>query len=150
MDAGGNRVQGDLAGLLAEAPGSGDFYRGGLVAGSRETLAAWGVALTDLGRFTEPPASAGEAPGLISPAGAIALARAARQQLQADIGLGMVGVPGPEPSEGVAPGTVHVALDDGLSARTGSLLYRPAPVETKRLGSLAALNLLRLHLLDAK
>jgi nicotinamide-nucleotide amidase len=152
---------GYLAGLLAEAPGSGDFYRGGLVAGSRETLVGWGVALADLGRFrpvltvppvrgAEPPAAAGGAPGLISPAGAAALARAARQQLQADIGLGMVGVPGPEPSEGIAPGTVHVALDDGVAARTGSLLYRTAPVETKRLGSLAALNLLRLYLLEVK
>ena len=130
---------GYLAGLLAEAPGSGDFYRGGLVAGLRETLAAWGVALDTL-----------EAPGLISPEGAVALARAARQQLQADIGLGMVGVPGPASSEGVAPGTVHVALDDGVSARTGSLLYRTAPVETRRLGSLLALNLLRLYLLDVK
>jgi nicotinamide-nucleotide amidase len=152
---------GYLAGLLAEAPGSGDFYRGGLVAGSRETLVGWGVALADLGRFrpvltvppvrgAEPPAAAGEAPGLISPAGATALARAARTQLQADIGLGMVGVPGPAPSESVTPGTVHVALDDGVAARTGSLLYRTAPVETKRLGSLAALNLLRLYLLEVK
>jgi len=130
---------GYLAGLLAEPPGSGDFYRGGLVAGSPETLAAWGVALDTV-----------EAPGLISPEGATALARAARQQLRADIGLGMVGVPGPAPSEGIAPGTIHVALDDGLSARTGSLLYRAAPVETKRLGSLAALNLLRLYLLGIK
>jgi nicotinamide-nucleotide amidase len=142
---------GYLAGLLAEAPGSSDFYRGGQVAGLRETLAAWGVALDTL-----------EAPGLISPEGAVALARAARQQLQADIGLGMVGVPGPEPSggvppyispvmyRGVAPGTVHVALDDGVSARTGSLLYRTAPVEVRRLGSLLALNLLRLYLLDVK
>jgi nicotinamide-nucleotide amidase len=142
---------GYLAGLLAEPPGSSDFYRGGLVAGLRETLAAWGVALDTL-----------EAPGLISPEGAVALARAARQQLQADIGLGMVGVPGPEPSggepryispvmyRGVAPGTVHVALDDGVSARTGSLFYRTAPVEVRRLGSLLALNLLRLYLLDVK
>lgn len=142
---------GYLAGLLAEAPGSGDFYRGGLVAGSPETLASWGVALDTL-----------EAPGLISPEGAVALARAARQQLRADIGLGLVGVPGPEPSEGVpryippvmyrgvAPGTVHIALDDGVSARTGSLLYRTAPVEVRRLGSLLALNLLRLYLLDVK
>jgi hypothetical protein len=51
---------------------------------------------------------------------------------------------------GVAPGTVHVALDDGVSARTGSLLYRTAPVEVRRLGSLLALNLLRLYLLDVK
>ena len=126
---------GYLAGLLAEAPGSSDFYRGGLVAGSPEPLAAWGVAVDALAT-----------PGLISPAGAVALARAARQQLRADVGLGIVGVPGPEPSGGIAPGTVHVALDDGLSARTGSLLYRTAPVETKRLGSLLALNLLRLYL----
>jgi len=125
---------GYLAGLLAEAPGSGDFYRGGLVAGSPATLTAWGVALADL--------------GLISPEGATALARAARQQLRTDIGLGMVGVPGPEPSEGVAPGTVHIALDDGVAARTFSLLYRTAPAETRRLGSLLALNLLRLYLLD--
>jgi nicotinamide-nucleotide amidase len=130
---------GYLAGLLAEAPRSGDFYRGGLVAGSPETLAAWGVALDTL-----------EAPGLVSPEGAAALAQAARQQLRADIGLGLGGVPGPEPYEGVAPGTVHIALDDGALARTFSLLYHAAPVETRRLGSLLALNLLRLYLLDVK
>ncbi len=51
-----------------------------------------------------------EQQGVVSEAGAIAMARGARRLFGTDIGLGLTGAAGPEPHGGVAPGTIVVAL----------------------------------------
>ena len=82
--------------------------------------------------------------------GAAWLAGLARQRLRADIGPGRsAGVLVPGTGEPQPVGTIWVALDDGAAPpRTAGLSYATAVTEMRRLGALAAVNLLRLHLLE--
>ncbi|MBM7775825.1 nicotinamide-nucleotide amidase [Actinokineospora baliensis] len=89
---------------LTEVPGASAVVRGGLV-----------VYATDL-----KASLAGVDPALLAAHGAVnaevaaQLAAGARARCGADIGVGLTGVAGPDPQDGVAPGTVHIAL---VSAR---------------------------------
>jgi nicotinamide-nucleotide amidase len=92
------------AGLVTSAlttvPGSSAVVRGGLV-----------VYATDL-----KGALAGVAPELLAQYGAVhpdvatALAVGARRACAADWGVGLTGVAGPDPQDGVSPGTVYFSL----------------------------------------
>lgn len=95
---------------LAEVPGSSVVLRGGLVVYATELkheLAGVSPALL-------------EAEGAVHPEVAAQLAAGARERCRSDWGLGLTGVAGPAPQDGVAPGTVHVAAcgPDGRHART--------------------------------
>jgi PncC family amidohydrolase len=48
--------------------------------------------------------------GVVSPETARAMAAAARERIGTDYGIGVTGVAGPDPQDGVPPGTVHVAV----------------------------------------
>lgn len=48
--------------------------------------------------------------GAVHPEVAAGLARGARQRCGADWGIGLTGVAGPDPQDGVSPGTVYLAL----------------------------------------
>jgi nicotinamide-nucleotide amidase len=54
---------------------------------------------------------------------ALALARGARERCRADWGLAATGVAGPDPQEGVAVGTVFVAVADAQDARVRRLEF---------------------------
>jgi nicotinamide-nucleotide amidase len=128
---------GALGSLLGQATGSPGCFAGGLQAGSHRGMRALGQR-------------AGAAPmcSLVGPDGAVWLAALARTALGADIGLSLAGVLTPDPDEPAPVGAMYVALDDGISPpRTASLNYATTPTEMRRLGALAALNLLRLALL---
>ncbi|GAA2984943.1 CinA family protein [Actinokineospora diospyrosa] len=85
---------------LTTVPGASAVVRGGLV-----------VYATDLKATL-----AGVDPALLAARGAVnaevaaQLAAGARTRCGADIGVGLTGVAGPDPQDGVAPGTVHIAL----------------------------------------
>jgi nicotinamide-nucleotide amidase len=84
--------------------------------------------------------------GAVHPDVAAQLAHGARERCGADWGLGLTGVAGPDPQDGVPPGTVHVGLDwaGGQVVRTLRLRGDRAAV---RAGSVdGALRLLREHL----
>ena len=75
------------------------------------------------------------------------LARQARTLSDADIGLGLTGVAGPDPVEGKPVGRIYAALD----SRRGTVARRwDLPGERDRVKDRAArcaINLVRLHLI---
>lgn len=85
---------------LTEVPGSSAVVRGGLVVyatGLKAQLAGVDRALLT-------------AHGAVHPEVAAQLAEGARDRCGADWGLGLTGVAGPDPQDGVVPGTVHIGL----------------------------------------
>jgi nicotinamide-nucleotide amidase len=89
-----------VAAVLTTVPGASAAVRGGLV-----------VYATDL-----KASLAGVDPDLLAAHGAVhpdvarGLAEGARERCGADWGIGLTGVAGPDPQDGVAPGTVHIAV----------------------------------------
>ena len=126
-----------LANTITDVPGSSAYFKGGYVSYTRKAKAAWGV-----------PSDLIEQHGAVSPQVAMAMATAARHNLQADIGLSITGVAGPNPSEGKPVGLGFVGVDDGRQTRCVQGNYPPLPrVQIKRWAIIAALFELRKTLL---
>jgi len=126
---------GMLSNLITNTDGSSQYFRGGIVAYSREAKAAHGV-----------PAEIMDAHGLISPETAVAMAGAARRRFGAEIGLATTGIAGSDAVESHPPGTAFVAVDCGGRIRTREL-HRPGSRETAKMYfAQSALDLLRLEL----
>lgn len=126
---------GEAANLITNTPGASDYFPGGIVAYTKETKTRYGVDQTIM-----------DTHGLISQATALAMARAARHQFGADVGIGVTGIAGAEPIEGKPPGTCYVAVSTplGESARE---LHRPTSREMFKLFvAQSALDVLRRHL----
>ena len=102
-----------LASSITDVPGSSGYFRGGIVAYVNEVKSAHGVDPRLIQQH-----------GAVSPQVAEAMAQAVRQALGADIGVGITGVAGPGPLEGVEPGTVYmgVAWEDGASSSSSRLI----------------------------
>lgn len=99
-----------VAAALTTVPGSSAVVRGGLV-----------VYATDLkASLAGVPADLLAAHGAVHPDVASALASGARRACGADWGLGLTGVAGPDPQDGVAPGTVYF----GIAHSSGSSTLR--------------------------
>ena len=96
---------------VVDVPGASRVLRGGVVAYATELKA------TLLGVDPELLVARGAVDADV----AIAMAAGARDRLGADLGLGTTGVAGPDPQDGHAPGTVHVAAVGPLHARVVSL-----------------------------
>jgi nicotinamide-nucleotide amidase len=88
-----------LAHTITQVPGSSHYFRGGVVSYSNDMKIAWGV---------DPDLILDH--GAVSPQVAQDMARAARDRMGADLGIGITGVAGPEELEGNPAGTVHIAL----------------------------------------
>lgn len=89
-----------MTAALTEVPGSSAVVRGGLV-----------VYGTDLKHsLAEVNADLLAAGGPVQREVAVQLAQGARRRCGASIGLGLTGVAGPDPQDGVAVGTWHVAI----------------------------------------
>lgn len=126
-----------LASTLTDVPGTSEYFRGGFVAYQTDQKIAAGV-----------PAEIIEEFGVVSPETAKAMAAAARERAGADYGVGITGVLGPDGQDGVAPGTVHVAVADpygGTHATTMTMNQGRAAV--KRRAVTTALLLIRRALL---
>jgi nicotinamide-nucleotide amidase len=131
---------GSLANTITNVPGSSAYFRGGLVAYANEIKVDWGV---DLGIIAQH--------GVISAECALDMARAARERLRADIGIGITGVAGPDPQEEKPPGTIHIGLDAGFPApRSVSYQFAQGREAVKRRAVTSALALTRRALLDWK
>lgn len=89
-----------LLAVLTAVPGASAVVRGGLVVYATDTK-------TELAGV---PARLLAEHGAVHADVAAALATGAARRCRADIGVGLTGVAGPEPQDGVAPGTVHVGL----------------------------------------
>lgn len=94
---------GMLSGRLTQVPGVSEVFECGVAAYSKE------IKHQVLGV----PEDVLEEHGAVSPETAAAMAVGARKVGDADIGIGITGVAGPDPSEEKAVGTVYVALADG-------------------------------------
>jgi nicotinamide-nucleotide amidase len=127
-----------LASLITDTPGSSVAFRGGIVAYATDVKAQFGVAQSIL-----------DAHGAVSTETARAMAQAARERLGASVGVGVTGVAGPDPQEGKPVGEVHIAIATSRGVRDTSQHWRGARADIKNRAAQAALNLLRLTLLDA-
>ena len=117
---------------ITDVAGASDYFRGSLVSYATEAKIALGV-----------PAEVIAEHGVISQQTAEAMARAARERLDADIGVGVTGVAGDEAVEGLPPGTMHVAIADGERVEHQHTQYYQGREAAKRRAVQQALSLLR-------
>jgi nicotinamide-nucleotide amidase len=122
-----------IAARLVGVPGASTWFRGGVVAyDSAVKFSVLGVP---------------EGP-VVTEDAAAAMARGARRVLGAAIGLGVTGVAGPDPQEGLAPGTVFVALALPDGATPSRSLRLPGDRErVRQYSAISVLDLLRRTLL---
>ena len=96
-----------LAHTITQVPGSSHYFKGGIVSYSEEAKIAAGVDPALIREY-----------GVISPQVAEDMARAVRDGMAADLGIGVTGVAGPGELEGNPVGTVHIGL-----AHSGGVLH---------------------------
>jgi nicotinamide-nucleotide amidase len=128
-----------LASTITDVPGSSKYFRGGLVAYSNQAKIAYGVSADTIAKH-----------GAVSAEVALDMARAARQLLSANIGVGITGVAGPDKLEGKPAGTVHIAIDDGVQQRHTLGRYPPLRHQVKRRATYSALFELQRVLVSLK
>ncbi len=129
-----------LANTITNVPGSSAYFRGGLIAYATDMKIQWGV---------DPEIVAEH--GVVSAECACAMARAARERLSADVGVGITGVAGPDPQEDKPPGTVHIGIETGFTvSRSISYQFAQGREAVKRRAVTTALGLVRRLLLDSK
>ena len=120
---------GRIADLLTDTPGASHYLKGGLVAYSRESKIAWGVDADIIDKH-----------GMVSEECALAMAKAAREQTGAEVGISTTGVLGPAKEEDKDVGTIFYAIDINGEANVYSRKYPNVRQEIKRIASLSTLN----------
>ncbi len=128
-----------LSSLITDVPGSSATFRGGIVSYATNVKAGMGV-----------PQEILAAHGAVSVETARAMAQAARERLDASVGVGITGVAGPDEQEGKPVGTVYIAVAADWGARDTSQRFRGGRSDIKFRAAYTALNLLRLFVLDAE
>ncbi|MFB3119181.1 MAG: competence/damage-inducible protein A [Stenotrophomonas maltophilia] len=121
-----------LANSISEVPESSSYFKGGVVAFSKESMLAHGVPPDILEKF-------GEA----SQETANAMATAARENGGADFGIGVAGVLGPGEQEGKPPGQIYIAIAADQELREFQLRVPPRRLVIKRRAANTALTELR-------
>jgi PncC family amidohydrolase len=121
---------------IVGTPGSGDWFKGGLVAYDREVK-------TDL---------LGVEPGpIVTSAAAGQMARSVRERFGSDLGIATTGEAGPDPEEDVPVGTLFVGVADDKSVRVHHIVLSGQPEEIRVSGAeLALLHLRRRAGLDVR
>jgi nicotinamide-nucleotide amidase len=126
-----------LASTLTDVPGASIYFKGGLVSYQTGLKVEWGVPLAIVDDY-----------GVISPECARAMAQAARERLEATVGIGVTGVAGPDEQEGKPVGTVHIGIDATWAApQSMSYVFPQGRAAVKRRAVTTALTLLRQTLL---
>ncbi|MDQ6658319.1 MAG: CinA family protein [Actinomycetota bacterium] len=134
-----------LTAALISVPGSSAVVRGGLV-----------VYATDLKHtLADVPSALLAARGAVDPDVAAALAEGARRRCAADIGIGLTGVAGPDPQDGISAGTWYVALSGPsglLRGESTAPVPGDDPIASRQAVRVAAVNaalaLLRLAVVE--
>jgi nicotinamide-nucleotide amidase len=127
-----------LAAALVDVPGASLVLRGGIVAYATDLK----HALLDV------PAALLERFGPVHPDVAAAMADGARRRLDATFGMATTGVAGPDPADGLPPGTVHIAVSSQRGGRRQSLALSGDRRSVRQQTVVAALSLLQ-GMLDA-
>ncbi|GAI91578.1 unnamed protein product, partial [marine sediment metagenome] len=125
-----------LTATITEAPGASAYFKGGLIPYSNEALIAYGVDAKLIYDY-----------GAISTEMAQAMAEVGRLRLEADIGVSITGVIGPDELEGKPAGTMYIGIDSNESKKTIKGNYSGDRFRVKRLVTVAALFELRKMLL---
>ena len=123
---------GFLADSITEVPAYTHYYKGGIVTTGEKMLITHGI-----------PAATVEQHGVVSQETATAMARAVRQSLRADIGIGLSGVPGPSEFEGKPMGLAYIAIATATDLVQRELRVPPRRITIKRRVSNTALIELR-------
>jgi nicotinamide-nucleotide amidase len=121
---------------LADVPGASAAVRGGLIVYATELKAD--LAGVDRAVLVEH--------GAVHPEVAAQLAEGARSRCGADWGLGLTGVAGPDPQDGVMPGTVHIGLAGEVVHEIRTLRFAGDRAAVRQSAVRAALDLLGEHL----
>ena len=129
-----------LSSTITDVPSSSKHFIGGVAAYSVKVKEDMGVPHDIIEQY-----------GVISEETAKAMAHAIRERFDADYGVGITGIAGPEKQEDKPVGTVHVAIEgpEGVVTAMGPG-WRGGREDVKRHSVLTALNLLRLHLEGVK
>jgi nicotinamide-nucleotide amidase len=120
-----------LASYITDAPGSSEYFRGGVVAYTADAKRAHGVPVPILEQY-----------GTVAAETAHAMAEAVAREFAADAGLATTGVAGPGELEGKPAGTIYVALSYQGRTEVERQKWNTTRGENKRRAVLAALNLL--------
>jgi nicotinamide-nucleotide amidase len=112
---------GALTNSITDGPKSMDYFKGGIVAYDSDALNANGV-----------PAEVMTNHGVVSQKTASAMAETARRCLNADLGIGITGVPGPGEFEGKPLGLAYISVTDGQRVREMEMRLPPRRVTIKR------------------
>ncbi len=128
-----------LSDVITNVPGSSRYFRGAIVSYATEIKEKMGVDHAIIAKH-----------GVVSAETAAAMAAAVRGQLGADIGIGITGVAGPDPQDGVPVGQVYIALDGGehLPGQALSFQFAQSREAIKRRAVTQALMLLRRALME--
>lgn len=121
-----------LASTLTDVPGSSDYVRGGLVTYTEEAKQRYGV-----------PGETILQHGVVSEETARAMAAAVRQELEADIGLGITGVAGPDAHGGKPVGAIHIGIETPTEKSHTTYVFAQTRDAIKRRAVTTALLLLR-------
>lgn len=124
-----------LASMITDVPGSSDYFKGGIVSYTNDVKTGSGVDPAVIAQH-----------GAVSAETAVAMARAVRERLGADYGIGVTGVAGDEPVEGNPPGTVFIGVAARDTARSvhNTIYLTNRPDIKERSASNALLQLRRL------
>jgi len=88
---------------------------------------------------------------VISSECALAMARAARETLSTQAGIGITGVAGPDPQDDTPAGTVHVGLDiEGMAPQSIGYQFAQGREAVKRRAVTTALAMLRRALIERR
>jgi nicotinamide-nucleotide amidase len=128
-----------LATTLTDAPGASVTFRGGLITYMTDMKEQFGVDAKTIETY-----------GVVSPETATAMARAVRQVLGTDVGVGVTGVAGPEPLDGHPAGEVHIGYADGAGTQSLSFNFPQSREAIKRRAVSNALLLVRRSLLASE
>jgi nicotinamide-nucleotide amidase len=127
-----------VSGTLTDVPGASQVLRGGLITYATDLKTA--LAGVD--------AAVIATSGVVSAAVAAAMAQGVRRVCRADWGIGVTGVAGPGPSDGVPAGTVWLGLAGPAGCRTQQVQVAGTRGEVRAAAVGAALTLLADGLAD--
>ncbi len=125
-----------LASTVTDVPGSSGYFKGSLVTYATEVKSLAGV-----------DAALIEEHGVVSAEVAKAMAQAVRLALDSDVGVGITGVAGPGPQDGVPEGTVFVGVAVDGATESHVMRFPPnRPVVKRRAVVMALLEVYRMLL----
>lgn len=129
-----------LASRITDVPGSSDYFDRGVVCYSNRAKEEWlGV-----------PAALLAAHGAVSEPVAVAMAEGIRDRTASDVGIGVTGIAGPAGGTPEKPvGTVAIAVKTPAGRQVRTFQFLGARDMVKFQSAQAAMNMLRLMLLDA-